>query len=600
MKKFFTVLLIVLAVCSSAFGAKYLSVSVDDPCYRIIENASYRGIIENPSSVKPYTYTQVKNLLTEIKVSGLLNSEEIGVIDATLARLASRYGESDTNSFMDVLKNGYYKYEKGDSNLYAGVTFSSNNRVGYKVDDGKILDSRNVFTFALKGDLFNAVSVNANLGLEVMKVNTDAYLFHDTPFFARANYWELPRDDAWDISSDSHIIYGVGAYPEIASSLLDGKLSLRFGTVSRDWGPADNNLDLASTTAAMSGFEVNVTPFDWFEYSVLHASAASLMMKTYAGIDWADDEGYQEAEYDNNFSIHRIDLTFGNLDIGLYESNIWRKRFELGYLAPFGIVQILQNETGNYDNMIFGADVAYTVKGMGKIYAAISVDEISSINIKHFITDPRHIFAFQAGISVDGKLGNFSVLSFQATYIPPFYGAHYTVESDVNPWGDVDYETSYVSGGKNIFYPVDPDTIELKMAYDVALNRKIDLNVTLRDQMRSAQYAVNTTNGTDIFTSINYDHAEEYEYKKPWKYIWKNTLIVDADADYKFSGIPLTLTLGITGKIEWTRDYTIDNLYRDGDTRFNDGKYNLGSVTFGDWNTPEVLAMANIGIKVYL
>ncbi len=599
MKRFFVFVLIIFAVCSSAFAAKYLSVPVDDSSYRIIENASYRGIVDLPSTIKPYTYTQIKDLLNQIRVSDQISENEKEVVEASLEDLSSRYGESSTSSFKDIFQNGYYKYEKGSSNLFAGVTFESKDRVGYKVGEGKVLDSRNILSVYLKGDLFDAVSVNANVGLEVMKVNTEAYLFHDTPFYARGNYWEVPREDAWIISSDSGILYGVGAYPELSTTLLDGKLNIRFGTVSRNWGPSDNNLDLSSSTTPISAFEISVQPFTWFRYSVLHGSLASLMMKTYGGINWADDDEYQIAEYDNNFSIHRIDLTFGKLNIGFYESNVWRKRFELSYLAPFGIIELLQNETGNYDNMIFGGDISYTLTEFGKVYFAASVDEISSLNIKHFLSDPRHIFAFQGGIVVDGKLGSFSTLEFQATYIPPFYGAHYTITSDVNPWGTTSYETSFVSGGKNIFYPLDPDSLELKIAYDVALNKNIDLSVVIRDQMRSAQYAVNEETGTDIFTTLAYNHAGDYEYKNLFKNIWKNTLVVDVETEFKFSSLPVKLTIGLTGMVTWTRDYSID-LHTDGETRFNGGKYTLGNVEYGSWDAPEITAMANIGVKVYL
>lgn len=600
MKRFFTVCLIVLAACSSLFAARYLSVPVDDTSYRIIDNASYRAIIDIPSSVRPYTYTQVKDLLNQIKASDLISASEREVVEKTLETLSSRYGENSTSSFKDILKNGYYKYESGTSNLFAGLTFETKNRVGIKVGEDKILDTRNIFSVYLKGDLFDTVSVNANIGLEVMKVNTDAYLFHDTPFYARANYWEIPRTEAEEIDNDSRILYGVGSYPELATTLLDGKLDLRFGTVSRNWGPADNNLGLSGSTTPFSGFEASVEPFSWFRYSVLHGSLASLMMKTYGGIRWADDSSYQHAEYDNMFSIHRIDLKFGDLDIGFYENNVWRKRFELSYLAPFGIIELLQNETGNYDNMIFGGDIAYTFKDFGKVYFAVSVDEISSLNIKHFFSDPRHVFAFQGGIVVDGKLGSFSTLEFQATYIPPFYGAHYTILKDVNPWGTTDYETSYVSGGKNIFYPVDPDTIEFKMAYDVSINKNVDLSVVIRDQMRSAQYAVNEENGTDVFTTLEYNHADEYAYKNPFKNIWKNTLVMEAAAEFGFSGFPVTLSVGVTGIVTWTRPYHILDLRTDGEKRFNGGLYNLGYIQYSSWKAPEITAMANIGVKVYI
>lgn len=599
MKKFFTVLVLVFVICTSVFAAKYLSVPVDDSSYRIIDNATYRGIVKAQTVVKPYSYSLVKELLTEISSSDKLTDGEREVVLTKLKDLAIRYGETESSSFGQIMRNGYYYYGNDETNIQAGVEFLSQNRVGYKQHDGKILDSRNMFNLYFKGDMFGLFSYNANVGVNVDKVDTAAYLMQDFPIYPTANYI-LPRHIA-DMADATGILIGANYNPELSASFFDGKLNLRIGIVDRDWGPAIHNLDLSSSTKAFPAFEVSLQPFEWFHYSFLHGSLARFQIEYYEEVPWPSEHGYDTAYYDNMFSLHRADFTFGSFNIGIYENCVWRKRFELSYLVPFGIIQLIQNDAGDFDNMMFGGDITYSIAEFGKIYFGVSVDEISHLNIKHFLTDPRHIFAFQGGVSVDGKLGNLSTLTFQATYIPPFYGAHFTRLADENPWGTTSFETTYVSGGKNLFSPLDPDSVEFLLSYDVSLSPRVDLNVTVRDQARSAQYAIRNT-GTDVMTTLDYEEVEDYANKDFIPNVWRNILIVDANTEISFEKLPVRLTLGVTGMIDWVRNFTVEPETTTS-LQYNNGYFNPGTgacyTEWGGWNAPVFSAMANIGIKVY-
>lgn len=600
MQKKIAVLLVLLLSITAVFASKYHTVPIGDKGYRIVEVAQNRGIIPVQSEVKPYSLSVMRELLATIHDSGSVSESEKKVIDSVLAEYDRLYGTETVSSFSGLLKNGFLRFGDSKNNITIGGSFNSRNTAGLKFSDGKVLDTRNRILLYLRGDFFDFLSYDVNLGLHVEKVNMNAYLPLDFPIDISANYFEFPRNDFYNLNNDAGILWGFSSNPEADMSFFDNKLGIRFASVRRNWGPADNNLALSASASTMAGLEINVKPVEWFEYTVMHASLTKFALSTFNGVDWPSDI-YATDKYDNMFSIHRVDLKFGGFRFGIYENVVWRKRFELAYLNPFAIYQIIQNEVSDYDNMMFGFDASYTIKNFGKIYFGFALDELSSLSIKTFFINARHIMAVQGGIQMPVSVGDFGEMEFQVTYIPPFFGSHYIEVS--NPWGSSTYSTAYVNKGRNISYPLNPDSLEVKIDFEMDFGSGYSLDFTVKDQMRSAQYSV-VESGTDILTSMEYNGTgTEYAVKKFFKNIWNNILDVEANVTKRFTGIPLELTLGVQFVLESSRSFDLDGraVAPSVPEEYEYGLINLGEtdMNYGPWNTPEITVLGKVGVSLY-
>jgi len=603
MRRKIAVLLILLFSITAVFAAKYHTVPIGDKGYRIVEIAQNRGIIPVQSQVKPYSLSQMRELLSSIRSSDGIKESEAKIIDSVLAEYDRLYGFESVNTFSGLIKNGFLRFGDSGNNVTVGGSFSSNNTVGINFTDGKVIDTRNRVLMYLRGDLFNVVSYDVNVGLHVEKINTNAYLSMDFPIGVSGNYFELPRLDVYDLNNDRGILWGFSSNPEVDLVLFDNKLNIRFASVKRDWGPANNNLALSESASTMAGFEINAKPLDWFEYTMMHASLTKFALSTFNGVKWPSDRYVSTGGgdvYNNMLSFHRIDLKLGGFQFGIYENVVWRKRFEIAYLNPFAIYQVIQNEVSDYDNMMFGFDASYTFKNLGKIYFAFALDELSSLSIKTFFINARHNMAVQGGIEMPVSVGDFGKMGVQVTYIPPFFGTHYMMTD--NPWGPDPYSTAYVNKGKNIAYPLNPDSLELKISFEMDFASSYSLAFTIKDQMRSAQYSVVKT-GTDILTTMDYLYEEDYATKKFFQNIWNNILDVEANVKKRFEGIPLELTVGFQFIMESRRSFDLAGKTY---VPVHPEEHAYGVLNFGDndmgygpWNTPDISILGKVGVSLY-
>lgn len=597
MRRKIAIVFVLLFSITAVFASKYHSIPIGDKGYRIVETAQLRGIIPVQSEVKPYSLSVMRELLNDIRNSELISNAERDVVDSVLREYDRLYGSEKVNSFRDFLNNGFLRFGDSETNLTVGGSFKTKNVVGFNFSDGKVIDTRNQVLFYLRGDLFDILSYDANLGLHVEKINTNAYLPMDFPIDMSGNYFEFPRNDIYNLNNDAGILWGFSANPEVDMSFINNKVGIRFASIKRNWGPSENNLGLSASASTMAGLEINVKPFDWFEYTVMHASLTKFALSTFKGVDWPSDI-YARDEYNNNFSMHRIDLKFGGLRFGVFENVVWRKRFELAYLNPFAIYQIIQNEVSDYDNMMFGFDVSYTFKNLGKIYFSFALDEISSLSIKTFFVNARHIMAVQGGMEIPVSLGVFGKTGFQITYIPPFFGSHY-IETN-NPWGSSQYSTAYVNKGKPISYPLNPDSLELKISFAMDFGKNYTLDLTVKDQMRSAQFAV-VNSGMDILTSMEYQNDADYSVKKFFKNIWNNILDVELDVSKRLEEFPLEISVGVQFIMENSRGFELEGRAVPASSDHHYKKINLGNIdmNYGPWNTPSISVLGKVGISLY-
>lgn len=602
--KRFVVVLLVAVTCSVLFATQFHSVPLDNEAYRIIEVGEIRGIIEAQSDVKPYNLNTVRRLLGIMKDSELLSSSEKAFIDEMLASFDSQYGLEDGSvSQKDKSTIGFFRSASGFGTTTLGGNVSTVQIVGLGSNGKKVFDSRNSMTAYINGNLFNAVSYDLNFKLNLDRIDPNAYLPTELLFSTDGFYMDLfANGDRLKSLPDGRIFLGIEAFPEISTSIRD-VVSMRIGAVKRDWGPGVNNFAVAGSARVFDGFELSLTPATWFSYSVMTASLGQASLDSVNGIEWPSESmDKKTGKYSNNISMHRVEIgPFYGVKFGVWESVVWRKRFELSYLNPLAIYMFSQNSLGDYDNVIAGLDFSYTNPRIGELYGAFSFDELYSFS-KPF-SCARNIIALQAGAKFSLPFGNFSELRTQVTYVSAFFGTHY--EDKAKLFADVPYTTAYVNKGQNIGYPLNPDSLELLLAFDTTIDGGWKLSSAVKDQMRSAQYATKKT-GTDILTFMNYGVFDVFDGEKWGQYysrdffgnIWNNIVDVELKIEKSFpTRIPMSIVLGLNGIIETSRSFEpeVIDVYEDGKVVY---KYNPGRIlSWGDWVTDFTMNL-KVGVKL--
>lgn len=635
MKKLFTIILVAALVLTGLSAGNHHTVPLNDRAYDIIRTAELKGIVPVQSDVKPYNLDKVINLLNEIRNSGTVSAREIAEIDRLLSGYTKSYGVYPSNAFRDVLKKGNLAYNFDRASLTIGVKASSDNRAGLTLDKDKIISSRNLATAYVAGDISDYVSYDINFSFVLDKLDSTAYNFNDFEFTSDGQYFVGGLNDYTDLPGQEGFGLGLATSSEITSTFLDGKVSIQAGAFKRDWGPGVNNIGLSGSAQKFTGIQIQIEPSDWFRFSSLIGSLGASpfessykpsyygenqywdflpasSFKNYSGLAGrVGGSAINGNRFDNNFSIHRAEFTFRGFKFNLFESTVWKKRFELSYISPVSIYWIAQNFQGDYDSLIGGFDLSYTFKDIGRVYAAFVVDEFKQIG--GFFKHPRNILAMQGGFEFPSRFGEYGRMTIQATYIPPFFGSHH--DQSRQDWGNGYYSVTYANGGKTLSYPVNPDTLELMVAFSCGFGNGWNLDTKLKDQMQSAQYTLHESYqksrdgdyvnaGLSVNDAMYYHNSDDYADKEFFKHIWKNTTDLDITVSKKFEDIPLSVSLGANIIVDFTRNFTVegglDKTSSEDVNKYNIGVYNMGYNTkMEDWNTPSVRFLGKIGFTVY-
>lgn len=595
-------LTILLIIPLLVFGKSFHSVPLDSEAYRIIDIAENRGIIQPQNEVRPYDLDTVSTLLNEISSSDISESER-DTINRILDDFEFTYGYMETESFADVLSSGSISFS-GSNPMKIGGVATTTQTIG-KNEDGKIFDSRNGVMAYVRGDIADVLSYDLNFKVNFDRIDPNAFLPTELLYTTEGFYLNpFEGGDRLKALPDGSFFLGIEAFPELATKIKD-IVSIRIGAVKRDWGPGMGNIALSESARVMDGFEFTLTPTSWFSYSVMTASLGLASLKTVNEIPWpSENMDNKTGAYFNNFNIHRVEIgPFSGFKFSIWESVVWRKRFELAYLNPLAIYMFSQNSLGNYDNMLAGFDTSYTIPGIGTIYGAISFDELNSV--KNVFSCPRNMLAYQIGGKFSIPVASFSLLQLQATYIPAFYGTHYSKKTDL--FGSVDFMIPYVNKGQNIGYPVNPDTLEFLMSFETTVADGWNLSFLAKDQLRSAQYA-SKQYGNTILTPMDYDAYDNNDRLGDWGYypkdffnnIWNNILDLEISSQHRFKEFPISITFGLQGILESARSYV---------PRMEPGGINSEGYGWSDYYPGEIISWgewestfsvnAKVGVSIY-
>jgi len=495
MKKRVLVMLMLFTMMFSLFASTHLSVPLGHRVYTILASAETRGIIDPVSTVRPYPRSVVvRNLEAMLQHPGLSTNERLEVMQI-LQEFEVSYASPQT--FSELLQQGSYRsyWEQYKIGVAFGVDAEST--LTHSLTNQGIYDSKNSIRAYMKGDMFDFLSFQMDFGLLLDRLDSRLFLLNDFTFKSEGKY-----DSIFNVMEDNRFYYGQSLEPEISLQFLDGNLQLRWASIQRDWGVGRNNLMISGLARSFEGIETAVKFAPWLNYQFIAGSLGKFQTNSYIDTpenstlfdDYFIRDEMQGTKLNNNFSAHRVEVNLPwNLTFGIYESVVYRKRFELAYLNPLSILMFQQINVGDFDNMFAGVDAQWRIPGVMRLYGAMATTEMNDIHPNRFFKAPRNVMAFQAGTDINIPIGNFSMLTLQYTNLGPFFYTHYPVKVDYDGDGTADeiYEVMYVNKGQNLGYPLRPNSDEILVSGAFGFGSGWDASVTAKYQRRSGQYGFN-------------------------------------------------------------------------------------------------------------
>lgn len=622
----FLSLAIALLAIFPVFGgvAQNRALPIGDPAYSILKSAELRGWIDTGMSVKPYVRAQALVWLEQIEreQAASLSIAEREVLRASILRLTDAYGAKKDDS---LLQKGYVESYNQDKGMGArlGATFDSQLSLAATAENdtaSAFWDFRNGLKAYITGDITSFLSFNMDFKLRYDRLDNRAFLPTEFTMPNEGQYMNyLKSGQPVDSIPFDGFYFGLEMFPEISSSLLDHKLNIRFGSVDRDWGPGLNNLQLSSTAPVFNAVEAKYSFTDWLHMSFLTGSLGiqgvpggiqqRYSNATTAGLGTtvssafglgaypSDSISEHTTRYDNNVTMQRVEVDAPwNLTFGIWESVIWKKRFELGYLNPFSILMFQQNALGDRDDVLAGIDAQWQGNGV-RVYGAWAMTEMNSMSLKTFLTWPRNIMAYQLGADFSVPIGIFSTVTVQYTKLDPFFYAHYpTSGNGPNYTGADTYELSYVNKGENLGYPLNPNSDEFLVHGQFGISPDLSAFATLKYQRRSGQY------GFRIDQYYLYDVGVSYDLKNFNANIFEHLISLEIGGEMKLPKAPISFNASVQMWYSLNKDLEVVSVY-DG-TGISDSQLIPQTpiayqyVPVGDWK-PSFSAALRLGFTIY-
>lgn len=534
-------------ICSILYGAiNHTSVPLNHKVYSVIKSAEIRGIITNPINVRPYSNETILSYLEIIEKSNQITNDELSEI-ILLKNEFTRVPSDNTPK--SLAKSGtFYSYnEKLDFNTYMGVKLNFD--FTHSLTDLNKYDSRNGGDIFIQGDFKNFVSLFMNIGLRFDHLDPRLFLYNDFKIPSKGKY-----DTFWDHDGEHLLYYGIYASPEVSSSFLEGKVQARWASIERDWGVGQNNLMLSGSAQSMNAFEISVEFSTWLRYAFIAGSLGKFDANVldnyeefYSNYHFSDN--LKTNKYANNFSAHRVEIGLPwNITFGIFESVVYGKRFEFGYLNPLSILMYEQNIMGDLDNMLAGFDLQWTLPKYLRAYVSAATTEMNEINPKRFFTAPRNILGMQAGIDVNIPFLSYTTATLQYTYLGPFFYTHRPVQESriiINDNGDAEQilvttqELSMVNEGRNIGYPLRPNSDEFLFSINYMLKNNWDGSLTVKYQRRSGQYGFNI----DKFMYYSAAKNDAYDDKNFNAYLFEKNIGIEAKINKTLNNLPIRFSV---------------------------------------------------------
>ena len=546
MKRSATIFIILLMIMQNLVAGQQLSVPLGHRVYDVLDSAQIRGILPQNAAVRPYSTSKILDQLEALlKSNNLTQSERIEV--KTLMNSLSVSYETPKN-FNDMLSKGSYRSSWEEVGIKAAVGINGEIELTHSLVERGVYDSRNVGRAYVSADILDFASVYMDFGFRMDHLDPSLVLSNDYSIPTEGKY-----DTLFDHSSQHAFYYGLDLRPEVSVSLLDNNVQLRWASIQRDWGVGTNNLMISASARSFEGIELAIHFTPWLRYNFITGSLGKFIpdridddseaLTYYFDNYHFSDGSLRQSLYDNNFSAHRVEVSFPyNLTFGIYESIIYGKRFELAYLNPFNIIMFQQNILGDFDNMLAGVDLEWRLPGILRAYGALATTEMNEISPSKFFSSPRNIMGMQGGVDLDIPAGTFSKLTLQYTYLNAFFYTHYPLVETTSPIeGEFSRERiselMYVNKGENLGYPLRPNSDEILVRYTMGLPKGISTDITAKYQRRSGQYGFNM----DEFMVYKAHGEGHYPEKDFSGNIFEKTFGLDLSVSKTLSDFPMTV-----------------------------------------------------------
>ena len=484
--------LIIARITAQSFN----SVPVDNEgLYRLLEIAEISGLIDRLPSARPLPLGVVKKALRRMEDSRAdLSPWQRAVLDDYVERYADDEDES-------MLQDGDLRFRDDTFPLTWGF-YTEND---FKIDaaNRSYWGSHNILGGIFAGDLGRNISYGFNINAQLNKVVIDPnapYPYAWEPY-TYTKVWDggarFLEEPSPQYLMPRSLALGWALYPEMSFSFHDSRVNLRFARLRRDWGTGTGNLFLDKQARPFFGIEGTLSPWKFLNFSFLFGVleygpifrnspfVTGKYPKTKGGNNYG--MGIQDISrvQQNMLSIFQLEIAPTRwLYISLFDAVVYLQRPELGYMFPFMARLLHQNNTGDFDNLMFGTTLALSWPGLLRAYGTLYLDEW---NPKIPLNSLRNQAAFQAGIKVTLPLDIFSLFTFQYTKIEPFTYTHYVVSS--SPWyyapptseyGGLQMETGYQNNGENLGSYLEPNSDEFLLSFHVQPARAWSAGFTYR------------------------------------------------------------------------------------------------------------------------
>lgn len=574
-KKSLYIVLVLICCIAPLSAIQYNSVDIDEPIYGILQVLENRGVLPTLSRVKPYPLAYILGLCeTALSESSEISAAERQNLESYIAEHTPGHDAEE-----GIFEKGKVSVFDSEDSRQVEVGAFITSDWAFDVSDLEHYDSRNAVEAYANGGAGDILSFNMDAGIRADKLSTYAwaplndegwspYLFSipgEGAYYTYGNgtgnnvgYPDAENDEVW--------MNGFHTTPEVTLMLFDQDLMLRWGMIDRDWGPASGNLVISEQARNFDAVEMHWDVAEWAHFSYLTGTLT----------DTDDSDTHQ-----NMLTTKRVDIDLPTgLSVGLHETVLWPKRFELGYLNPFMISTLYQNILGDYDNMFAGGDFSWNIAESGRVYGTFMVDEMNDHNPLLWTTNPRNIFSYQGGLEYSSDLLPFLQIRLQYTKLEPFFYSHYaqyypTYAEDRDDSENL-MDTSYMNKGENLGYYLRPNSDEFKLEVSAMLSPRVSVDTRYMYIRHSDQY------GSEMEDNDGYSGIDELASKDFLGFLTEKAHIIDTEVSWEIPETPISISAGYIFCYSSIREYDEENT----------------SEPFTEWGS-HISHAARIGFQVY-
>lgn len=579
MKKILLLIAVLMSCTFFAAAQMNESVSVNDDIYEFLDVAQRKGLCSPLNGYKPYTRSQILNLLREIYDNSELMSERETEITEEYLKIYEPSDEKRKNNFWRVeIKNNNEKFQtsfnfKSEFDfMYSGGLYTNSAYDSYGFD--------NIYKFSLYGDFTKYISYRVKALLDITKVPLIdlgnyfiGYAWYDSDIHAlikddNSQIWPyadnctLPANKARYIRKKLSYAYLPYSYKkpwsgqmyylenltaeglegwatklglgftidgEIRAAFLNNNIIIGMGRIDREVAAMDNGSSLVLNKRAQPfmGIDFQFKVFNALKFYSL-TGILEYPNQDYINKDAIDKLGNPDFiddayNYQNAFSLNMVEIDLKRLHLDFGCSVIWPKRFELGYLFPLTTYVEYQNHIGDCDNLALFGDFKYTIPGVGSIWASLYLDEINGLNNNPF-TSTRAMFAYQGGVKYILPKLPFASVSFRYTKVEPYCYTHQSINNA--SWYHHYINENYTNNGESIGYYLPPNSDEFLLSFNIKPSANSTAGASYQLIRHGADYGSQQVPGSSLYSELNIEHRNKLKkyFLHDGAYNWMHVL----------------------------------------------------------------------------